>query len=78
MIALCLIGIVKPFWNLLTHSFVVHNAYPWHTVLNGIYGFPKVRMLLNDSRLQNLIIPIGKTGQKCFVYLLYRTGKKEH
>jgi hypothetical protein len=30
MIALCLIGSVKPFWNLLTHSFVVHNAHPFY------------------------------------------------
>jgi hypothetical protein len=76
--SLCLIGSVKPFWNLLTHSFVVHNAHPWHTVLNGIYGFPKVRVRLNDSRFLNLYIPIGKTGQKRVVNLLYGTGRKEH
>lgn len=61
---------VKPFWNLLTHSFVVNNAEPWHTVLNGIYGFPKgSKFLLYMMEVANRFIP-----ENLDMYVLDRTG----
>lgn len=49
---------VQPLGDLFTHSFVVHNAQPWHTVLNGLFGFPKgSKFLLFMMEVANRFIP---------------------